>query len=250
MKKVLIFILVLETLIIGKVLALGETGEIEAGILREDYSGIISREETLLSGLRGHDLARAQYFLGLAYLKTGEFAKARKYFNAALKIGADDSLNKDIETAIADSYFTENDYDNALIYYKKFLDTYRKTNREYIVKYKMARTCLELGQWNQAKSLLKEVAGSSSLEAQKAREILEENLFYFTAQVGSFQDRKNARNLLKRLKKEKFDCFITETTCDKITCYRIRVGKFETKAEVEKIAAVLKEKGLPVRIYP
>jgi len=247
----LIFIIVLAIFIPLKNAASNKNfEEVETYILKEDYSQAIKAAREILPLLSSTDVPRAEFLLGCAYLKTGQQQKARKHFQLALKKTKDNNLIQRIELAICDSYYLEGEFKKAAPGYTKFLRKYRKTDYKEIVKFKLAKSYLKEGQWKKAKKLLKDIARSLSIESESAKKILRENQFYFTIQVGSFQNRKNACNLQNRLKKEKFDCYITETKYHSLTFYRVRVGKLKTREQAERLLLQLKKKNLPAKIYP
>ena len=179
--------------------------ELEVCILREDYAQAIKTAKEILPLLSQADVPQAEYLLGCAYLKMGEQDKARKHFQLALNKTRDGDLIRKAELATCDSYYMENKFEQAASGYTKFLRKYKNRDYKDIVKFKLAKAYLKLGEWKKAKKLLKDVAQSSSIESDYAGRILREGQFYFTVQVGSFQSKKNASNLLKKLKKEKFD---------------------------------------------
>jgi tetratricopeptide (TPR) repeat protein len=247
----LIFILILSILIPAKKsLSKEDLQTIETYILRENYTQAISAAKKVLPLLPAYDVPRAQFLLGLAYLKSGQPQTARKYFQLALRGSQDNNLIKRANLAIGDSYFVENNFERAASCYIQFLDKYKRTDYEQIVKFKLAQSYLKLGKWSKAKRLLESVAKSSSVEAEPAKKILKEGQFFFTIQVGSFQNKKNAYNLLRKLKKEGLKSFVIETQIDNLTFYRVRVGGLNARKEAERLAKKLKEKGLPAKIYP
>lgn len=251
-KKISVMILfaVLGTLMIKEVAAAADIESLEVYILKENYSQAISAGEEMLGYVSAGETARVKYLLGIAYLKTGQYQDSRNYLQDALSGTGEDKLRQEIELAICDSYYLENNFDLADIYYNQFLINHRRSDFEYVVKFKMALTALKLGRWQEAKKLCEEVARSSSLNSQDAEEILQENQFYFTVQVGSFQNQDNAYSFCDELKQDGYDAFIEKNEHNHLVFYRVRIGKFGTRTEVEQLADNLKAKSLPVRIYP
>ncbi len=247
----LIFIIVLAILIPLKNAVSNENLEaVETYILREDYAQAIRAAREILPLLSSADVPHAEFLLGCAYLKTNQPQRARKHFQLALKKTRDKNLIQKAKIAICDSYYLEGEFKKAASGYTKFLRKYKKTDYKEIVKFKLAKSYLKQGEWKKAKKLLKDVAQSSSIESKSAEKILRENQFYFTIQVGSFQSRKNAYNLQKRLKKDKFDCYITEIQHHNLTFYRVRIGKLRTRKQAQKLLTQLKKKSLPAKICP
>lgn len=252
MKKVGLVILfaVLGTLTIKETAVAADIESLEVYILKENYSQAIAAGEELLSYLSGDELTRVKYLLGMAYLNTEQYQDGRNYLQDALSGAKEDNIRQEIELAVCDSYYLENNFEMADIYYAQFLNNYRRSNLEYVVKFKMALTALKLGRWQEAKKLCEEVARSSSVNSQDAEEILRADQFYFTVQVGSFQNRDNAYSFCDELQADGFDAFIEKNERNHLVFYRVRVGKLDTRTEVERLAENLKSKGLPIRIYP
>ncbi|MFH1855596.1 MAG: SPOR domain-containing protein [Candidatus Omnitrophota bacterium] len=250
MKKFLIVVVIM-AIFLAKVAWGNENLEcLETDSLKENYTQVIKNAQDSMSSFPAKELARARYLLGMAYLKTGDYQNARQNFQLVLRGEKDKSLSEEVEIAICDSYYLENNFDEAFTLYEKFLDKHKKSDFKYIVKFKMALTGLKTGDWKTAKRFLKEVSDSPSPDADSAAEILKENQFYFTVQVGSFQDEENARSLARDLKKQGFDSFVAKTRLNDLTFYRVRVGKLDDRKEVDLLTRRLKENGLPAIIYP
>lgn len=248
--SVMILFAILGVLIIKKAAAGNDIESLEVYILKENYSQAITSGEEILGSLSAGELVRAKYLLGIAYIKTGQYQDGRNYLQKALSGAREDKLRQEIELAVCDSYYIENNFDMADIYYAQFLNSHRRSDYAYVVKFKMALTAMKSGRWQEAKKLCEEVAHSSSLNSQDAEEILRENQFYFTVQVGSFQNQDNAYSFCGELKQDGYDAFIEKNEHNHLVFYRVRIGKFDTRAEVEQLADNLKAKGVPVRIYP
>lgn len=71
-----------------------------------------------------------------------------------------------------------------------------------------------------------------------------------TIQVGSFPDKKMARELKDQLDINYKDVYISCATEEHETHYRVRVGKFRKRAEALAIAARIAEEGYSVMILP
>lgn len=248
--SVMILFAVLGTLVVKEAIAAADIESLEVYILKENYIQAISAGEEMLGYVSAGESARVKYLLGIAYLKTGQYQNGRNYLQEALSGAGEDKPRQEIELAVCDSYYLENNFDMADIYYNQFLINHRRSDFEYVVKFKMALTALKLGKWQEAKKLCEEVERSSTLNSQAAEEILRENQFYFTVQVGSFQNQDNAYSFCDEMKQDGYDAFIEKNEHNHLVFYRVRIGKFDTKVEVERLADNLKAKGVPVRIYP
>lgn len=74
----------------------------------------------------------------------------------------------------------------------------------------------------------------------------------FTLQVGSFEDKKHARQLLEKLEKKDYPVSLEKADLgEKGIWYRIKVGEFSTKEEAEEFGKKLeKEENLKGFIVP
>ncbi|MBI2571413.1 MAG: septal ring lytic transglycosylase RlpA family protein [Candidatus Schekmanbacteria bacterium] len=58
----------------------------------------------------------------------------------------------------------------------------------------------------------------------------------FTVQAGSFRDRRYAESLVRALTAERFSARIEEAAIPQGTTYRVRVGRFATQEEAERVS--------------
>jgi cell division septation protein DedD len=65
----------------------------------------------------------------------------------------------------------------------------------------------------------------------------------WSVQVNAFIHQKEANNLAQRMKTTGHDAFIVSTRVKGRTWYRVRVGRFETRGEAEKLLRTLQTKG-------
>ena len=62
----------------------------------------------------------------------------------------------------------------------------------------------------------------------------------WNVQANSYPDAKSAKDLVDRLKNKGYNAFVTEANVKGKVWYRVRVGRFGSRDEAEKIAAALK----------
>ncbi len=65
----------------------------------------------------------------------------------------------------------------------------------------------------------------------------------YTVQVGAFKDKDNALRLKSGLELKYQNVYIIEATVDKVTFYRVRIGKFRSRKEAFSLGEVLGEEG-------
>ena len=81
-----------------------------------------------------------------------------------------------------------------------------------------------------------------------ASQALNDEVLYFTVQVGSFNKKSNALKLCDELVRNGFDASIARTEGE--GPYKVRVGKLNTRGEAEDLAKKLRAEGLPANILP
>src|SRR3989338_674209 len=64
------------------------------------------------------------YFLGLVQLKNGNYDKARQYFRQVVKGHPNSHLSGQAAVKLADTYFFQNDYENAQALYEEIKSRY------------------------------------------------------------------------------------------------------------------------------
>jgi tetratricopeptide (TPR) repeat protein len=226
--------------------------DIEKDMLNENYAAAVTTARTVLDRpLSLNEKRKVNYLVGICYLKLANGSRAREYFKRGMS-DKTDTITLDCLRGIADSYYVETQYIEAIKRYDYILAKYRKIPNEVNINYKLAQSYYHLGDWAKAKQYFKKTKNAyhDSFEAEFARNVLNENCFYYTVQVGSFGNKSNADKLLKKLKKNKYPVFIDETKDNIDTFYRVRVGKFSELQEARRVEQKLKEDGLPTKIYP
>jgi tetratricopeptide (TPR) repeat protein len=239
-------------LFISSYLWAASVADIEKEMLNENYAAAVTTARTVLDRpLSLNEKRKANYLVGVCYLKLANGTRAREYFKKGISDKAD-TITLNCLLATADSYYIEAQYEQAIKRYDYILSKYKKIPNEANITYKIAQSYYSLGDWTNSKKYFKKTKNnySDSFEAEFARNILNKNCFYYTVQVGSFGNKVNADKLLKRLKKNKYPVFIDETKDNFNTFYRVRVGKFSKLQEAKKYEQSLKKDGLPTKIYP
>lgn len=246
------FVFILVILSLSSFLYAAGISDMEEMILKGNYTETISLGHRLLAA----DISLKQkrniyYFMGLSYLKLGNTQKARSDFREVLD-ESKNILTVNSQIGIADSHFLDKDFYEARDKYEEILSAYRNLENKANVYFKLAQVSMKTGSFASAKKYLKKVKDDYplSFEAPLACEILKENAFYFTVQVGSFSDKANAQRLLGRLKKKDYPAYINKRDMGSLTFYRVRIGKFEKESEALSLESRLKKEGLPTNIYP
>ncbi len=220
----------------------------EALYLQGSYSDSI--EECAVNISQDKETDKAYYLLGLNYLKLNDPEKAREKLNTLIdNYGSSPYLNS-ARLSYADSYFMEQDYLKAKTHYENIL---RNNPAQAASAYLgLARCALKTGDWQKAKDYAQAIQDKfpKSLEARLAKDLFSGGDFFFTVQVGSFANQKNAQRLTQKLINAQFEAYIDQLNSEKTPLYRVRVGRLDSRSEAEKLKNTLEQKGYPARIYP
>ena len=220
----------------------------EALYLQGSYSDSI--EECAVNIAQNKETDKAYYLLGLNYLKLNDPEKAREKLNTLIdNYGSSPYLNS-ARLSYADSYFMEQDYLKAKTHYENISrNNLAQAASAYLG---LARCALKTGDWQKAKDYAQAIQDKfpQSLEARLAKDLFSAGDFFFSVQVGSFANQKNAQQLTQKLINSQFEAYIDQLNSGKTLLYRVRVGKLDSRAEAEKLKNTLEQKGYPARIYP
>ena len=190
------------------------------------------------------------YFLGLTYIKTGEYQQGRDYLQKLCQNYPNSRLCSQATLKIADSYFLEKDYEHALYYYHQLQQNYPFFESMPTVWLRLAQIAGRNGQWDDKNKYIKIIKEKFSQSNEvKYVSMLEEYGDFFTVQVGAFSDEKNAVALYNELS-QKYKPYLVENRDEGVALYKVRVGRYKQRYDVEKIAQELLDEGYPAKIYP
>ncbi|MBI3990710.1 MAG: tetratricopeptide repeat protein [Candidatus Omnitrophica bacterium] len=226
--------------------------EIEAKFLNGDYSGVIGDLRNLPGGRRSKGEDALLYLRGRSYLKLGEFEKARADFGEIISRYRRSEILDRVMLSMADAYFEEGNTQAAMEGYEKVIRDFPPSRILNIALFQLAKCYLHKGKWQNGKDALKELTLTypSSFEGQQANAILKNNEFFFTIQVGSYKYEVNANEAKDALKKKGYNAYISKGIIEGRELYRVRVGKFDTFNEAQKIQEKLRKEGLVCVIFP
>ena len=209
-----------------------------------DYQGAI--DEALK--LRQND--QVLYFLGLAYIKLGDYTNARVYLSKLLKRFPDSQFYEEGLLKFADTYFLYKNYTTAKDLYEKILKKHPTFNFLPTVYLRLAQIASKEGEWDDKKKYLQKIRirFPKSPEIQLV-EVLENYGDYFTIQVGAFSKQKNALSLREELE-DKYPTYVVHDKRGSLDIYKVKVGKYRERTEADSVYQQLRKQGYPARIYP
>ena len=221
--------------------------------LKGDYSALV---ETV-----GRDLPRQRlgtkekkeilYLTGLSYIKLGNAGKARDSFCDILNMRGED-FAQDAYIGIADSYFGEKNFEKAIGAYQEVLDRYPRSERLSSVYYNLGLSYKAKKDFDKAESYFEELRDQydGSFEAGKLPFTPDEikNPTFYIVQLGAFSELSNAKKLVRRLAKKKYDSYIQKAGKNGDALYRVRAGKFSNGYYATRILRDLRKDGFSAQI--
>lgn len=191
--------------------------KVKINFLSGNYAEVIREAEAIIA--KGHYSSELYYFLGLSYLKRGEFIKARESFKVVVGNFKDTRFKEESRIGMADTYLLSADTSNAKNIYKSILADNPAT------KYK--------GEIDQRLNNIPDLEASG----------------VYSVQVGSFANKDNARNLSYKLNSYGYPAYIEEGGLPNKS-YKVRVGRLTSLEEAKVLERRLSKEGYPTKICP
>jgi len=194
----------------------------------------------------------ALYYRARAYLKRGNYAAARGDFEYAMKHGKSKQTRGMATVGLADTYFAEERFSQAALFYRKALRKYKNFIAADEVLYRLGLACQRMSLWEEAGIYFSRLCSEfpSSPRAPLARRKVRFPEKFFSVQVGAFKAKSLAFALASRLEKAGFSSYVTNWTSDGEMWYYVRSGHFDTWAEAKNFAKSLREAGFETYIVP
>ena len=220
--------------------------------LKEDHAALIRNAEKNLTSYRlsMKEKKEVLYLMGLSYIKLNNFASAREMFNKILAMKGND-FRQGAYIGIADSYFYEKNFTKAISVYENVLRIYPRSDR-------LASVYCNLGLIFKAKKdpykanyyFRKVKKGfSRSFEADRTAYLsTRRSPNYYIIQLGAFKSLRNAKKLVRRLRRKKYDSYIQKARKDGNTLYKVRGGKFSNKYYATRLLRRLKKSGFSAKV--
>lgn len=238
-KYFLFFGLCLGTLVSFNYVFALNLGSLKQSYISGDYEMAIKEGEKIMarSNYSSPGMDELYYFLGLSYLKDGNYLRASDIFEIIINEFKSSQFVKDAKLGLADIDYFKGDYDAARNGYKGLLNSKDGEALKPQLSYRLDEC---IGKKTAAKILPDPVI--------KDEVILQEN--YFSVQVGSFTNSNNANNLKTELKEKGYNSFVEENTAQDKISYRVKVGKLQSRREALELEAKLAKDGYPTKIWP
>jgi len=221
--------------------------------LKGDYKAAIFEGEKLMAVCRDSgELDELYYILALSYLKDGNYLRAWDIFEIILNEAADSRFKEEAILGLGDVYFLREDFRRSGQYYEKLLKEHPDTKLKAQAYYRLAQVGFRAGDNQQAGAYLQKIKAEfpQNIEVRLNNNLPALAEIYYTVQVGSFSEAKNAERLADKLKERGYPAYSEETASRGKAFYRVRVGKFKTRYEAQTQEEQLAKEGYPTRIYP
>lgn len=190
------------------------------------------------------------YYLGLSYIKIGDYPKARAFLRRLVRRFSDSLFYEPGMIKLADTYFLEKKYSKARELYLEIEQRSSSDDFMPAVLLRLTQIASRQGKWDEKAKYIKRIKSNYPKASEmKFVKVLEALGDFFTIQVGAFSVRKNALVLAEELKDEYFSYIVSEKKGDYLF-YKVRVGRFKNRYDAQKISSKLLNEGYPARIYP
>jgi len=219
----------------------------EKAYIRGDYNETI---RICLDKINSSVSDEALYFAALSFSKLGNYPRAREYFRRLLKGFKNSKFYDKALIKLVDTYFLEDNLEKSGYLYKSILKEYPNLSYKPLVYLRLAQISAKQGNWQNMHHYINIIkhAYPASVENRLALR-LERRGDFFTVQVGAFSSKSNAVRFSRRLKPI-YPVYIAAEKEENFTLYKVRVGKYKSKAQAENIYDSLTNEGYPARIYP
>ncbi len=143
-----------------------------------DYYRAITEYERFLFSYPRHPLAKkAQYQIGMSYLKGEKYTQALQHFRGLADKYPSDEIGRASLFMLAETYYQKKDYGQAIDAYEKFLTSYPDDRQADSARIKKGWCYLRQGNWREASEEFQKLPPDSPLHAQGA-ELADESKKY------------------------------------------------------------------------
>ncbi len=250
---IIAFILFSPTLVLARQISkIDFIEDINILFLKEDYTGLIKNAEKNFNFYRFNRKEKKEvlYLMGLSYVKLDNFSEARKMFHKILAMKGG-KLRQDAYIGIADSYFHEKSFSKAISVYEDVLRIYPRSDRLSTIYYNLGaifKARKDLYKANYYFGKIKKLY-KRSFEADKSAYLpTKRRPDYYIVQLGAFKSLRNAKKLVRRLRRKKYDSYIQKAKKDGNVLYKVRGGKFSNKYYATRLLRRLKKSGFSAKI--
>jgi hypothetical protein len=186
-----------------------------------------------------------------ALIKERKFSVARERIVALRGVRGSGDWHTALGLIEGDSYYIEQQWSHAEAAYQAAAEQGHKSELLPLILYNQARAAQYTGHLSRARTLLSEVVQRSpwGFESDAARVMLAEDV-YLSVQVGAFEARENAIQLVRELQREGYSAYMRDATDGGRSIFRVRVGRLSSYAAAKDLQQELGLRGYSTRITP
>jgi len=225
---------------------------VKVNFLKGNYDEVIRYSRTLgILNERGDRLS-ILYYVGVSQLAKKDFENARKSFKLLKERDKSKKYQDISDIRIADSYFVDGKYHQALRLYGPLISRYPTSDYLPYIYYRLVLASQKTGNFKQAKQYYDALQKKypESLESVRLEMALDPmDLDGYSVQVGSFSDRGKAGQVRVKLLNRGYLASIRESKREDVTYYRVRIS-CQTRSQAERVAAKLRLEGYSTKVYP
>ena len=196
--------------------------KVKVSFLSGNYREAITEGERLIA--RDEYSSELHYFLGLSYLKEGDYQRSADNFKIVINNFKDSKFKEEARVGYADTYLLREDFSTARKLYKELIDENPKTKFNEQISSRLSEA-----ESKKAKGLQCDLPGG-----------------YYSVQVGSFSSINNARNFIQKLISNGYPAYMEGGN----STFRVRVGKLDSRSQAEVLGKKLSREGYPTKICP
>jgi len=222
--------------------------------IRGDYKSAIKEGENILAEAKNSgDLDELYYFLGLSYLKDGNYLRAWDIFEIIIKEYKASRYLYAARLGIGDVHFLMGNFDKARQVYLELLGGGAKDANTPDLYYRLSQCALKLDDSINFKLYREKLAKEYPLytEPSGSVQVLQNSSdLIYSVQVGSFSREINALNLSRQLTKKGFTAYVEKNSSGSKTAFRVKVGRLQKRKDAVVLADRLSVEGYPVKVCP
>ncbi len=223
--------------------------KIHENFLRENYAEVDRLSNDYLShGLDKPNSQDVLYLQALSLLKLGRGSQARASFRELENSFTDTDRKASASASIGDSYYYEGNFDQAAEAYRETLSKYPNSDQTTYITYKLKEMSSKSGSASGSLNNLSAPYRGITAQPEPLKQNGIEEMPFYTVQVGSFSKSRNANALIHKLNNRHYDAFVEREPSNGL--YRVRVGRFSSRADAAMIESRLKQEGYSTKIYP
>jgi tetratricopeptide (TPR) repeat protein len=227
--------------------------KVKVPFLQGDYRAAIKEGEDLMENAQDvPELSELYYLLGTSYMKEGNLLRACDIYDILLDEFPQSTFHNDALLGKADTCYLRGYFTQALGLYQELMATDMGKTYPDLLHYRISLTYAKLGDMPKALESRKAITDKTLLQGTSdlGPDTCPLPGGFYTIQVGVFAKKANAVKLNNELLKKRIAAYLEDDTTGSEPRFRVRVGRFLTRAEAEEMSKKLETMGYPVRVCP